>query len=271
MAAAERAKRALSKVDQASVTVVHAGQRLTLPVTRAEFEGLTKDLLVRTRLTTQHVLGQTGLTWPEVDKVLLVGGSTHMPATGKMLAELTRKEPERSLSVSEVVARGAALHAGIRPSQGQFAGAATMSALADVVELNVNAHSLGVEVRHDGERINHKLVPKNTQLPAIVEQVYHTAADNQSRMRVRILQGEAQQAEACIPVGECWIEGLPANLPKGSPVRVHCGVAANGRIEVTATDLTSGRAATAAIHRPGGLTEEQIVREASWVQNLKVQ
>jgi len=173
-----------------------------------------------------------------------------------------------------VVARGAALHAGILPSQGKRmreANSSALASLADVVEISVNAHSLGVEVRQGAERMNHKLVPKNTQLPAATEQVYYTVMDNQARVRVRILQGEAQQAAACIPVGECWIDGLPGNLPKGSPVRVKCGVAANGRIEVTATDLTSGRAATAAIHRPGGLTEDELVREEAWVQSLRVQ
>jgi molecular chaperone DnaK len=274
LATVERAKRALSKVEQASVTVVHAGHRLTLPVSRTEFETMTKDLLIRTRLTTQETIAHAGLTWPQVDKVLLVGGSTHMPATGRMLAELTGKEPERTLAVSEVVARGAALHAGILPSQGKRmreANSSALASLADVVEISVNAHSLGVEVRQGAERMNHKLVPKNTQLPAATEQVYYTVTDNQARVRVRILQGEAQQAAACIPVGECWIDGLPGNLPKGSPVRVKCGVAANGRIEVTATDLTSGRAATAAIHRPGGLTEDELVREEAWVQSLRVQ
>lgn len=270
-AAAERAKRALSKVEQASVTVAHAGNRLTIPLSRPEFESLTRDLLVRTRLTTQQVLGQAGLSWWQVDKVLMVGGSTHMPATGRMLAELTGKEPDRSLAVSEVVARGAAVHAGIRATREASQSSTAVSSLADVVEISVNAHSLGVEARKGEERINHKLVGKNTQLPAVAEQTYFTVGDNQSRVRVRILQGEAHQAEACIPVGECWIDGLPPNLPKGSPVRVRCGVAANGRIEVTATDLTSGRAATAAIHRPGGLTDEQIVREADWVRALKVQ
>ena len=88
---------------------------------------------------------------------------------------------------------------------------------------------------------------------------------------VRLLQGEARQASACIPVGECWLDGLVANLPKGSPVRVRCEVAANGRIEVTATDLTSGRVATASIHRPGGLTDDELAREAEWVQSLRVQ
>ena len=84
-------------------------------------------------------------------------------------------------------------------------------------------------------------------------------------------QLEAHQAEACIPVGECWIEGLPGDLPRGSPVQVRCGVAANGRIEVMALDMTSGRMATAEIHRPGGLTDAEVAREAAWVRGLKIQ
>jgi molecular chaperone DnaK len=268
-AAAERAKRALSKVEQASITVAHDGHRLTLPISRTEFETLTRDLLIRTRLTAQQVLAQAGLSWWQVDKVLMVGGSTHMPATRRVLTELTGREPDHSLAVSEVVARGAAVHAGIRAAQSERR-VTVPTTLGNVVEISVNAHSLGVEARQAEERINHKLIKKNTQLPAVAEQTYLTVADNQTRVRVRILQGEAHQAEACIPVGECWIDGLPANLPKGSPVKVRCGVQANGRIEVTATDLTSGRAATAAIHRPGGLTDDQIAREAEWVGSLRI-
>ncbi|MBY0455933.1 MAG: Hsp70 family protein, partial [Gemmataceae bacterium] len=243
-ATAERAKRTLSKVENTSLTVGHGGFKFTFPLSRAEFEGVTRDLLVRTRLTTQQVLKQAQLSWGQVDKVLLVGGSTHMPACARMLGELTGKEPDRSLAVSEVVARGAAVHAGIVAANAPGASPAAPTDLAGVVEISVNAHSLGVEVRSGADRLNDKLVPKNTQLPSASERRYYTASANQTRVRVRILQGEAHQAEACIPVGECWIDDLPPDLPKGSPVRVRCGVAANGRIEVRATDETSGRAAT---------------------------
>jgi molecular chaperone DnaK len=273
-AAAERAKRTLSKVEQTSMTVAHAGHRLTVPVTRAEFESLTRDLLVRTRLTTQQVLNQSGLGWGGVDKVLMVGGSTHMPMTGRMLADLTGKEPDHSLAVSEVVARGAAVHAGIvrqREEMIRNGDGPALELLADVVEISVNAHSLGVEVRQGAERLNNKLIPKNTQLPAAASRVYYTVGGNQTKVRVRILQGEAKQSAACIPVGECWIDGLPANLPKGSPVQVRCGVAANGRIEVMALDMTSGRMARAEIHRTGGLEEADIRREAEWVRGLRIQ
>ncbi|MCU0704474.1 MAG: Hsp70 family protein [Fimbriiglobus sp.] len=268
-ASAERAKRTLSKVDAATITCTHDGKKMTVPVTRELFETLTQDLLLRTRMTTTAVLRQANMTWDNVDKLLMVGGSTHMPATGRMLRDLTGKDPDRSLAVSEVVARGAAVHAGIVNAR-RLPTTATAE-LADIVEISVNAHSLGVEIRKAGVKMNDKLVVKNTQLPAAVSRVYYTAQEEQSKVRVRLLQGEAQQAEACIPVGECWIEGLPANLPKGSPVQVRCEVRANGRIEVMALDMTSGRMAKAEIHRSGGLEEADIAKEAEWVRSLRIQ
>ncbi len=269
---AERAKRTLSKVDAATITCTHDGRKMTVPITRAEFENLTRDLLLRTRLTAQQVVNQAGLKWDAVEKVLMVGGSTHMPATGRMLKELTGRDPDRSLAVSEVVARGAAVHAGIVAARrAKVADAAAQSAVFDdIVEISVNAHSLGVEVRGADEKLNDRLVVKNTQLPAAVSRVYYTAQVNQTKVRVRVLQGEAKQAEACMPVGECWIDGLPANLPKGSPVQVRCALAANGLIEVTALDMTSGRTAKAELRRTGGLTDAEIEKEAEWVRGLRV-
>ncbi len=269
---AERAKRTLSKVDSATITCTHDGKKMTVPITRADFENLTRDLLLRTRLTSQQVINQAGMKWDQVEKVLMVGGSTHMPATGRMLRELTGKEPDRSLAVSEVVARGAAVHAGIvaaRKAREASVNAVSVG-LDDIVEISVNAHSLGVEVRQADARLNNRLVVKNTQLPAAVSRVYFTAQENQTKVRVRVLQGEAQQAEACMPVGECWIDGLPANLPKGSPVQVRCALAANGLIEVMALDMTSGRMAKAELKRTGGLSEAEIAIEAEWVKGLRV-
>jgi molecular chaperone DnaK len=275
-AAAERAKRTLSKLQNASVTSSHAGKVLTVPLTRAEFENLTRDLLTRTRLTTQQVLGQARLDWDKVDRLLLVGGSTHMPMTGQMLRELSGKEPDHSLAVSEVVARGAAIHAGIVAARQRHAAGVPptdepLDLLGDVVEINVNSHSLGIEVKRNGDRINDVLVPKNTQLPTASSRVYRTVVENQTRVRVKVLQGEASQADACISIGECWIEDLPGKMPKGAPVQVRCGVGSNGLIDVMALDMTSGKMARAEIHRSIGLSEEDIAREAAWVRSLKVQ
>jgi molecular chaperone DnaK len=273
--AAERAKRTLSKLPQTTLTCMHAGQVLSVPISRADFEALTRELLVRTRLTTQQLLRQAKLTWDQVDRILLVGGSTHMPMTGQMLQELTGKTPDNSLAVSEVVARGAALHAGIMASHDYGADllleARARAALSQVVEINVNAHSLGIEVKQGQERINDILIPKNTQLPTAASRVYCTVVENQQRVRVKVLQGEASQADACISIGECWIEGLPHNLPKSSPVQVRCGVGSNGLIDVMALDMTSGKMARTEIHRSCGLTDEEIAREVEWVRSLRIQ
>jgi molecular chaperone DnaK len=273
--AAERAKRTLSKLSQTSVTCTHHGKMLTVPITRAEFETLTRDLLARTRLTTQQLLRQADLGWDRVDRILLVGGSTHMPMTGQMIQEISGRIPDNSLAVSEVVARGAAIHAGIVATRGGGGGLAldaqARENFAQIEEVNVNSHSLGIEVKRQHERVNDVLIPKNTQLPTAASRVYRTVVENQQRVRVKVLQGEAEQADACISIGECWIEGLPPNLPKRAPIQVRCGCGSNGLIDVMALDMTSGKMARAEIHRSSGLTEEEIAREAEWVRGLKIQ
>jgi molecular chaperone DnaK len=274
--AAERAKRTLSKLNQASVTCTHRGRMLTVPLSRADFEALTRDLLMRTRLTTQQLLREAGLGWDQIDRLLLVGGSTHMPMTSQMLHEISGKPPDNSLAVSEVVARGAAIHAGIMAAQGTAVDQALLepavrTILGGVVEINVNSHSLGIEVKQQHERVNDVLIPKNTQLPTAASRVYRTVVENQGRVRVKVLQGEAHQADACISIGECWIEGLAPNLPRHSPIQVRCGVGSNGLLDVMALDMTSGKMARAELHRSSGLTEDEIAREAAWVQSLKIQ
>jgi molecular chaperone DnaK len=247
---------------------------LAVTLTRVEFENLTRDLLMRTRLTTQQVLSQAKRKWDQVDRILLVGGSTHMPMTGRMIAELSGKTPDSSLAVSEVVARGAALHAGIVAARmgegGGSLGDAALETLGDIVEINVNSHSLGIEIRKDKDRLNDVLVPRNTQLPTRATRVYRTVTDNQPRVRVKVLQGDAHQADACISIGECWVDGLPPNLPKNSPIQVCCGVGANGLIEVTAQDMTSGKSAHTQIHRSIGLSDDEIAKEAAWVGGLNI-
>src|SRR5207244_10371290 len=120
---------------------------------RVEFEKLTSDLMARTRFTTQTVLRQSGLAWDKIDRILLVGGSTHMPMTGRMLRDLSGKEPDHSLAVSEVVARGAALHAGIvaaRAGADHGLSESVRDELGQIEEVSVIGHSLGVEVKHRG-------------------------------------------------------------------------------------------------------------------------
>lgn len=275
--AAERVKRTLSKIKQASITCTFGGKVLTVPVTRTEFEDITSDLLTRTRLTTQQLLYQAKMKWDQVDKILMVGGSTHMPMTGEMLYDLVGKQPDNTLAVSEVVARGAAIHAGIVAARERALNkkegieGEIQDALEQVIEINVISHSLGIEVKQKEDRFNDVLIPKNTQLPTAASRVYHTVTENQQRVRVKVLQGDAPRSEACIHIGECWIEDLPANLPKHSPIQVRCGVASNGLIDVMALDMTSGKMVRTEIHRTSGLTEEDLQREAKFVSELQIQ
>lgn len=275
--AAERAKRTLSKLPQTTITCTHAGKVLTVPLTRSDFEGLTRDLLTRTRLTTQQVLRQSGVAWDKVDRVLMVGGSTHMPMTRQMLQEISGKPPDDSLAVSEVVARGAALHAGIASvahgaaDENLDLDEEAREALGQIIEINVNSHSLGIEIKQNQERINDILIPKNTQLPTAASRVYRTVVENQPRVRVKVLQGEAHQADACITIGECWVEGLPPNLPKASPIQVRCGCGSDGLIDVMALDMTSGKMARAEIHRSSDLSDAEIAKQAEWIRSLTIQ
>ena len=111
----------------------------------------------------------------------------------------------------------------------------------------------------------------NTQLPSAGSRVYRTVAANQQRVRVRVLQGDAHQAEACISIGECWIDDLPPDLPRHSPIQVRCGCAANGLVDVMALDMTSGVMARAEIHRTSGLSESELAQESAWVKSLNIQ
>jgi molecular chaperone DnaK len=272
VSAAERAKRTLSKLQTTTITCSHAGKVLAVPLSRAEFETLTRDLLVRTRLTIQQVLRDAKVGWEQVDRILMVGGSTHMPMTGQMVHELSGKTPDKSLAVSEVVARGAAIHAGIVAARlGDSLDDDVQDLLGNIVEINVLSHSLGIEIKRGDERLNDVLISKNTQLPTSASRVYRTVADNQPRVRVKVLQGDAVQADSCISIGECWIDQLAPSLPKGSPIQVQCSIGTDGLIDVTAVDQTSGKSARAQIHRSSGLTDAEIATETDWLRGVEVQ
>src|SRR5262249_56069344 len=132
---------------------------------------------------------------------------------------------------------------------------------------NVKGERLGMEVKNQqDERVNDILIPKNTQLPTAASRVYYTKAENQQKVRVKVLQGEATQADACISIGECWVDDLPPSLPQYSPVQVRYGVSSNGLIDVMALDMTSGKMARTEIHRSSGLSDDEVAREAEEVR-----
>ena len=272
--AAEQAKHALTARTSTRVMVAHAAQRMSIDVTREQFERLSASLLIRTQMTTELVVESAGLTWADIDRVLLVGGMTRTPQVREMIRRISGKAPDCSLAADEVVAHGAAIHGGILLAKAaEAAGNADSDLLrhwAEFKTVDVNAHSLGVAVRTKTGYANSILIAKNSPLPISRTRVYHTSVANQRQVRVRVLEGEAHEAEACTQIGEFVLKGLPEGLPERAPIEVECRYGSDGRISVTGRDVTSGRLAETTIVRAGMLQDAELISEARQLEKLEI-
>ena len=256
----EEAKRQLSEKAQVPINVYFRGKTLTLALTRGDFERMTSDLLQRTKDTTELVLQQAGVTSKDLQDVILIGGSTYMPVVEKMVREVTGRQPSRSLAPEEAVAQGAAIHAAILEARatggtGRMAQA-VMKRLKSVKTVDVNSHSLGVEItdpENKARKLNHIMIPRNTPIPKSVSQRFVTTSANQRRIHVRVLEGEASDPAACTEIGDFRVTNLPENLPSGSPVDVTYEYDKNGRIHASARELVGNSAASTEIVRDSGL------------------
>ena len=230
---------------------------MKVEVKQEEFQKMTLDLLDRTDFTIRQTLKAANMKWGDVDKVLLVGGSTRMPAVRDMLATLSGKQPDASLSPDEAVAHGAALRAAMLMDK--------QSAAFRPAEIkNVNSHSLGVvanEVETGIAKVV-KLVPRNTPLPVVSRRVFKTHKDNQESILVQIVEGESGNPEDCSQLGRCAIWDLPETLPIGTPIEVKFAYKENGRLKVKVKiGGEDRRQFRYEIQRPNSLTDEQL---ASW-------
>ncbi|MEX0704762.1 MAG: Hsp70 family protein [Planctomycetales bacterium] len=246
----ERVKRELSQHQRATVDVSFDGRTTTVGISRHEFEKLTADLLQRTQDTTRIVLELAGVTADELDEVLLVGGSTHIPAVLRMLKSVAGRDPSRALDPQLAVAQGAAIHAAILEakatgSRGRIAQA-VLKRLRSITTRDVNSHSLGVEISDltsFAPRRNHIMVPRNSPLPIEIKRQFVTDTPNPEGIRVRLLEGEAADVRACTRVGDLRIANLPPDLPAGSPVEVTYRYDEQRRIHVTARELVGNNEA----------------------------
>ena len=262
----ENAKRELSTRAQTPVNIYYQGKSLTLSLTRGDFERMTGDLMQRTRDTTELVLQQAGVEPEGLDEVIVVGGSTHMPVVDQMLIEVCKRKPSREVTPEEAVAQGASIHAAIleaRLTGGESRMARTViNRLRNVATTDVNSHSLGVKITDPNDRtrkINHIMIPKNTSIPYEITQRFVTNSDNQQRIHVSVLEGDATDPAACEEIGDFRIFGLPANLPKGSPVEVTYKYDASGRIGVSARELTGNNEAATEIVRANANASDEAV------------
>jgi molecular chaperone DnaK len=249
----EDAKRTLSARPKAPIVAEHRGKVTRVEITREQFEEATLDLLDRTRFTCVQTLRAAGLDWSDLDRVLLVGGSTRMPMVRAMLQEVSGRPPDASVAADEAVAHGAALQAGLVLAK-------RGGRKADFSIRNVNSHSLGV-VGLDSltkRRRNGIVIPRNTALPVSARRKFKTAKDDQRSILVQIVEGESPSADECMPVGRCTVAGLPPGLPAKTHVEVTFHYQANGRLKVRVhVPQTDARLETEII-RENGLSKQHM-------------
>jgi molecular chaperone DnaK len=250
------AKHTLSARSHTSLRVEHAGQVLEVPVRREQFEELTADLLDRTAYTSRQLLATAKLQWKDVQRVLLVGGSTRMPMVARMLSQLTGLAPDRTVNPDEAVARGAAIYANYMLAKAAGGGPTTFEVT------NVNAHSLGVEGIDPQtlRKINVVLIPRNSPLPARKMERFCTKGEGQRSIVIRVLEGESSLPGECIAIGRTSIRELPSALPKGWPVEVTFEYAANGRLSVHGIVPGTHQQAILQLDRETGLSGEGLSR-----------
>jgi molecular chaperone DnaK len=254
--AAETTKKTLSERQKATLFVNHRGRRLKAEITRAEFEEATAALVLRTNTTAEIVVMQAGLTWPDIDRVLVVGGSTRMPMIVRMLEQLAGQAINHSLSADEAVAHGAALYADMLMHQrGEGTGHAQFSVT------NINSHSLGVVGINPatGDRLNKIIIAKNTPLPHSAAKRFRTFRPGQPNVKVTVVEGESELPDACIEVGTCVIRDLPPNLPAGWPVEVRYTYEENGRLQVAAKLIGHEGMVTTEFLRNNSLSEDDLM------------
>ncbi len=250
--AAEKAKKELSGVMQTTISLpfltadATGPKHLEVNLTRAKFDELTADLVEATMVPTRQALKDSGLSGAQIDKVVLVGGSTRIPAVVEAVKKFIGKDPSKGVNPDEVVAIGAAIQGGVLTGE-----------VKDVVLLDVTPLSLGIETQGG---ICTRMIERNTTIPTSKSQVFSTAADSQTSVEIHVLQGERDFARDNKTLGRFILGDIPA-APRGIPqIEVSFDIDANGIVNVSAKDLGTGKSQKITITSNTGLSDDEIDR-----------